>query len=104
MSNQFISFEVKYCAQYTDIRKLQGLLELCEKNSVDRTYVITKSLGDFELLDSKKLPNARIIQVLALFLLLLDGRNGVVTNAFSCLIQYGYHLDGSNTWYGAFLQ
>lgn len=47
VGNEIIPFEVKYRAQHTGARDLKGLLELCEKKSIERGYVVTKSLTDF---------------------------------------------------------
>lgn len=47
VGGQIIPFEVKYRAQHTGVRELQGLLELCEKKNIARAYVVTKSLEDF---------------------------------------------------------
>jgi uncharacterized protein len=53
MGSHIVPFEVKYRAQHTGLRDLKGLLELCEKKSIERAYVITKSLDDFGLLAQK---------------------------------------------------
>ena len=47
VGGQIIPFEVKYRAQHTGLRDLKGLLELCRQKSIDRGYVVTKSLDDF---------------------------------------------------------
>jgi predicted AAA+ superfamily ATPase len=46
VGGQIIPFEVKYRAQHTGLRDLKGLLELCQQKSIDRGYVVTKSLDD----------------------------------------------------------
>ena len=46
VGGQIIPFEVKYRAQHTGLRELKGLLELCQQKSIDRAYVVTKSLDD----------------------------------------------------------
>jgi len=58
-----IPFEVKYRAQHTGLRDLKGLLELCQQKSIDRGYVVTKSLDDFGAI--KELPDtaARIMRI-----------------------------------------
>lgn len=58
-----IPFEVKYRAQHTGLRDLKGLLELCRQKSIDRGYVVTKSLDDFGAI--KELPDtdARIMRI-----------------------------------------
>ncbi len=50
-NNQIIPFEVKYRLQHTARQDLKGLIELCNKKSIKRAYVITKSSSDFGLLD-----------------------------------------------------
>jgi predicted AAA+ superfamily ATPase len=50
IGDRIIPFEVKYRTQCTENQDLKGLLELCEKKSIKRGYVITKSLKDFGLL------------------------------------------------------
>lgn len=52
IGNEIIPFEVKYRAQHAGVRDLKDLLELCEKKSIKRAYVITKSLDDFGLLSN----------------------------------------------------
>ncbi len=47
IGGQVIPFEVKYRAQHTGLRDLKGLLELCQQKSIERGYVVTKSLDDF---------------------------------------------------------
>jgi predicted AAA+ superfamily ATPase len=47
VGGQIIPFEVKYRAQHTGLRDLKGLLDLCRQKSIDRGYVVTKSLDDF---------------------------------------------------------
>lgn len=47
VGGQIIPFEVKYRAQHTGLRDLKGLLELCHQKSIERGYVVTKSLDDF---------------------------------------------------------
>jgi predicted AAA+ superfamily ATPase len=51
VGGQLIPFEVKYRAQHTGLRELKGLLELCAQKSIDRAYVVTKSLDDFGPVD-----------------------------------------------------
>lgn len=55
VGGQLIPFEVKYRAQHTGLRDLKGLLELCQQKSIDRGYVVTKSLDDFGAI--KELPD-----------------------------------------------
>lgn len=59
---QIVPFEVKYRAQHTGARELKGLIDFCKKKSIERAYVITKSLDDFGLL---KIPNVetRIMRI-----------------------------------------
>jgi len=47
MAGQIIPFEVKYRTHHTGKRELKGLLALCRNKSVERGYVVTKSLDDF---------------------------------------------------------
>ena len=47
VGGQTIPFEVKYWSQHTGARELKGLLELCQQKSIERGYVVTKSLSDF---------------------------------------------------------
>jgi len=63
VGGQLIPFEVKYRAQHTGLRDLKGLLELCQQKSIDRGYVVTKSLDDFGAI--KELPdtNTRIMRI-----------------------------------------
>ncbi|ABS77543.1 ATP-binding protein [Coxiella burnetii] len=63
VNNEVIPFEVKYRSTSTNIRQLKGLLELCQKKSISRAYVITKSLDDFGLLNSTKLSHVRIMRI-----------------------------------------
>lgn len=50
VNGQVIPFEVKYRAQHTGARELQGLIELCEQRRITRGYVVTRSLDDFGLM------------------------------------------------------
>lgn len=47
VGGKIIPFEVKYRAQHTGLRELSGLIELCRQQSIERGYVVTKSLDDF---------------------------------------------------------
>jgi uncharacterized protein len=49
MGTTLVPFEVKYRTQHTDLRDLKGLLELCQLKSIERAYVVTKSLKDFDV-------------------------------------------------------
>ncbi|MFT4103732.1 MAG: DUF4143 domain-containing protein [Burkholderiaceae bacterium] len=62
---QLVPFEVKYRAQHTGMRDLQGLLEFCEAKAPKRGYVVTKSLNDFGPLVNvpKALATTRIMRV-----------------------------------------
>lgn len=77
VGNQIIPFEVKYRNQHTGIRELKGLLELCEKKSLDRAYVVTKSLQDFGLIEMGGKHGTRIMRVPAVLLCYWMGENEV---------------------------
>lgn len=47
VGGQIIPFEVKYRSHHTGLRDLKGLLDLCQQKSIERGYVVTKSLDDF---------------------------------------------------------
>lgn len=82
-SNELIPFEIKYRAQHTGIRDLKGLLELCKKKSIAHAYVVTKSLNDFGLLETKDLSNTRIMRIPASLLCYWMGEAELSqTNAF----------------------
>lgn len=53
VGGQMIPFEVKYRSQHTGLRELKGLLELCQQKSIDRGYVVTKSLDDFGVISQR---------------------------------------------------
>lgn len=63
VGGQIIPFEVKYRAQHTGVRDLKGLLELCQRKSVDRGYVVTKSLDDFGTIPDLPDTDTRILRV-----------------------------------------
>lgn len=63
IGEQIIPFEVKYRTQDTGVRELKGLLELCQKKSIKRAYVVTKSLDDFGVFDSKHFPNTKVMRI-----------------------------------------
>jgi len=63
IGDQIVPFEVKYRAQHTGARELKGLLELCNKKSLEYAYVITKSLDDFGLLNTANLSKTKIMRV-----------------------------------------
>lgn len=63
IAGEIIPFEVKYRAQHTGLRDLQGLLELCQNKSVDRAYVVTKALDDFGPLQGLPTTNARVMRI-----------------------------------------
>lgn len=72
VDGQIIPFEVKYRTQHTGLRDLKGLLELCQQKSIDRSYVVTKSMNDFGTIDLKaaKLPDTstRVLRIPAALL------------------------------------
>lgn len=55
------------------MRDLKGLLELCQQKSIDRGYVVTKSLSDFGLVENLKDTRAKILRIPAALLCYLDG-------------------------------
>jgi len=63
IGGQIIPFEVKYRAQHTGLRDLKGLLELCQQKSIDRGYVVTKSLDDFGPVGNLPETSARILRI-----------------------------------------
>ncbi len=63
IGGQIIHFEVKYRAQHTAQRDLKGLLELCQQKSIDRGYVVTKSLDDFGVIPDLPDSNTRILRI-----------------------------------------
>ena len=63
VGGQIIPFEVKYRAQHTGLRDLKGLLELCQQKSIDRGYVVTKSLNDFGTIPDLPDTNTRILRI-----------------------------------------
>lgn len=63
VGGQIIPFEVKYRAQHTGLRDLKGLLELCQQKSIDRGYVVTKSLDDFGLVANLPETGARVLRI-----------------------------------------
>ncbi len=63
MGDQIISFEVKYRSQQTGLRDLKGLIELCQQKSIDRGYVVTKSLDDFGPLPALPDSSSRIMRI-----------------------------------------
>lgn len=63
VGGQLIPFEVKYRAQHTGLRDLKGLLEMCQQKSIDRGYVVTKSLDDFGVIKELPNTNTRIMRI-----------------------------------------
>ena len=63
VGGQIIPFEVKYRAQHTGLRDLKGLLELCQQKSIDRGYVVTKSLDDFGVIADLPDTTTRILRI-----------------------------------------
>ena len=63
VDDQIIPFEVKYRAQHTGLRDLKGLLELCQQKSIDRGYVVTKSLDDFGTIADRPDSKTRILRI-----------------------------------------
>ncbi len=63
VGDRLIPFEVKYRSQHTNLADLKGLLELCQKKSIEYAYVATKSLDDFGLLETKNSVNTKIMRI-----------------------------------------
>lgn len=63
VGRELIPFEVKYRAQHTGLRDLKGLLELCQQKSIDRGYVVTKSLEDFGAIRELPDTDTRIMRI-----------------------------------------
>ncbi len=62
-AGQIIPFEVKYRAQHTGLRDLKGLLDLCRQKSIDRGYVVTKSLVDFGAISDLRVAASKILRI-----------------------------------------
>ena len=60
---KIVPFEVKYRAQHTAQRDLKGLLELCRQKSIERGYVVTKSLDDFGVIADLPDTSTRILRI-----------------------------------------
>ena len=52
MNGEIIPFEVKYRAQHKGPAELKGLMELCDQKQIARGYVVTKSMGDFGVMEN----------------------------------------------------
>jgi uncharacterized protein len=67
--DETIPFEVKYCGGRVGASDVKGLLEFCAEKKLDRGYVITKELADFEILTghSSKTDILKIPAVLACY-------------------------------------
>jgi predicted AAA+ superfamily ATPase len=63
VGGQIIPFAVKYRSQHTGLRDLKGLLELCQQKSIDRGYVVTKSLDDFGPIADLPDTNTKILRI-----------------------------------------
>jgi predicted AAA+ superfamily ATPase len=63
VGGEIVPFEVKYRAQHTDLRDLKGLVELCRQKSIDRGYVVTKSLDDFGTIPDWPVTGTRIMRI-----------------------------------------
>lgn len=63
VGGEIIPFEVKYRAQHTGLRDLKGLVELCQQKSIDRGYVVTKSLDDFGVIGEVPDTPTRIMRI-----------------------------------------
>ncbi|MFN7938491.1 MAG: ATP-binding protein [Bryobacteraceae bacterium] len=69
MGAEIVPFEVKYREGKTGSRELRGLVELCRQKSIERAYVVTKSVDDLGMWKEapKDLPD-RIMRVPAALL------------------------------------
>lgn len=84
IGEEIIPFEIKYRAQHTGAADLQGLLELCQTKSIERAYVVTKSLSDFGLIEN--LPNncpTRIMKIPAALLCYWMGEHELLQSTSS---------------------
>ena len=52
VNGEIIPFEVKYRAQHKGPAELKGLMELCDQKQIARGYVVTKSMGDFGVMEN----------------------------------------------------
>ena len=52
VNGEIIPFEVKYRAQHTGPEELKGLMELCDQKQIARGYIVTKSMGDFGVMEN----------------------------------------------------
>lgn len=68
IGDQIIPFEIKYRARHTGKRDLKGLLEICKKKSIERGYLVTKSLDDFGILADVSNSSTRIMKIPAALL------------------------------------
>lgn len=62
IDNKIIPFEVKYRSQHTDKRALKGFQKLCQEKSVERGYIVTKSIEDFGPLELPNL-NTKVMRI-----------------------------------------
>lgn len=81
MNNQLIPFEVKYRAQYIEAAELKGLRELCQAKGVKHTYIITKSIEDFELYNDLK-TETKIMRIPAALFCYWMGESEVKAESF----------------------
>lgn len=72
---------MKYRTQHTGMRDLKGLLELCQQKSIDRGYVVTKSLSDFGLVENLKDTRAKILRIPAALLCYWMGESELTAGA-----------------------
>lgn len=63
VKGQVIPFEVKYRAQHTGLREIKGLVEFCQQKSIERGYLVTKSLSDFGIQAELPETNAQILHI-----------------------------------------
>jgi uncharacterized protein len=63
VGGQLTPFEVKYRSQHTGIRDLKGLLDLCSQKTIERGYVVTKSLHDFGVIPDLPITGTRILRI-----------------------------------------
>lgn len=65
LGNRLVPFEVKYRApHHTGLGDLRGLIEFCGEHNVDRGYVITRDLSDFQVVTAEtKSGKSRLLKI-----------------------------------------
>ena len=55
LDGRLVPFEIKYRSpQHTGLGELKGLIEFCAEKKVERGYVVTRDLTDFQILDMER--------------------------------------------------